>query len=92
MNLTIEICCKKTRCSKGKILLQKSLKSNLNHNTLNQKLAIYVYVQPTTNRAIGQLQLPPLPGPVEFYFDYSDLQLFAIFIFEVYFSETYLKC
>ena len=24
------------------------------------------------------------------YFDYSDLQLFAIFIFEVYFSETYL--
>ena len=24
------------------------------------------------------------------YFDYRDLQLFAIFIFEVYFSETYL--
>ena len=24
------------------------------------------------------------------YFDYSDLQMFAIFIFEVYFSETYL--
>ena len=27
---------------------------------------------------------------VIFYFDYSDLQLFAIFIFEVDFSETYL--
>ena len=36
LDLTIEICCKKTRFSKGKSLLQKSLK-NWDNNTLNQK-------------------------------------------------------
>ena len=41
----------------------------------------------------GQLHIKSVDGFIFFrlsYFGYSDLQLFAIFIFEVDFSETYL--